>query len=210
VITNALVHRVDFEGDKATGVTFSVKGRKVSAISNLEVILSSGAIGSPHILMLSGVGDKDELAEYGIKAKHNLPGVGKNLQDHLQIRTIYKVNRPITINDELKNPLRKVAMGMEYALFRTGPLTMAARSPFSPRPTKILIVQTSSITYSHSAPTNPQMERIHFQPLLHRSASYGLPVKATSNCAPLTRPIHSQFTQIIWQRKRTKKSQSKR
>lgn len=126
VITNALVHKVNFDGTRATGVTFSVKGKTQTVDCSHEVLLSAGAIGSPHILMLSGIGDRNELAQHDIPMVHELPGVGKNLQDHLQIRTIYKVNKPMTLNDELMNPLRKVLMGMEYALFRTGPLTMAA------------------------------------------------------------------------------------
>jgi choline dehydrogenase len=89
-------------------------------------VLSAGAIASPQILMLSGVGHKDELKKHNIDVVKHAPGVGKNLQDHLQIRTIYKVNKPLTLNDELRNPLRKMMMGIEYALFRTGPLTMAA------------------------------------------------------------------------------------
>ena len=126
VITKALVHKVNFSGSRASGVTFSVNGVEQTVQCRGEVVVSAGAIGSPHILMLSGVGDKEELAKHGIESVKHLPGVGKNLQDHLQIRTIYKVNQPMTLNDELRNPLRKAMMGMEYALFRTGPLTMAA------------------------------------------------------------------------------------
>jgi len=125
-VTKAQVDRIEFEGNRATGVTFTVKGIKHTVQCNGEVVLSAGAINSPQILMLSGIGAKDELAKHNIKQVKELPGVGKNLQDHLQIRTIYKVNKPITLNDEVNNPIRKVLMGMEYALFRTGPLTMAA------------------------------------------------------------------------------------
>ncbi|MGY8872919.1 MAG: GMC family oxidoreductase [Pseudomonadales bacterium] len=124
--TNALVHRIEFDGNRAVGVTVSIKGKKQTIRCNKEVVLSAGAINSPQILMLSGIGEKEELAKHNIPVVQHLPGVGKNLQDHLQIRTIYKVNKPITLNDEVNNPIRKVMMGMEYALFRTGPLTMAA------------------------------------------------------------------------------------
>lgn len=126
VVTKALVHRVNFTGNRATSITYSVNGEEQTASCSGEIVLSAGALGSPHILMLSGVGDKEELAKHGISSVQHLPGVGKNLQDHLQIRTIYKVNKPITLNDELTNPLRKAMMGVEYALFRKGPLTMAA------------------------------------------------------------------------------------
>ncbi|MCW8885670.1 MAG: choline dehydrogenase [Motiliproteus sp.] len=126
VATHALVHRIEFDGDRAVGLTVSIKGVKQRINCNKEIVLSAGAINSPQILMLSGIGDQDELAKHNIPVVKHLPGVGKNLQDHLQIRTIYKVNKPITLNDEVNNPLRKVLMGMEYAMFRTGPLTMAA------------------------------------------------------------------------------------
>lgn len=128
VVTQALVHKVNFEGDRAISVIYSVNGVEstVSCSGSGEIVLSAGALGSPHILMLSGVGGRDELSQHGIASVKHLPGVGKNLQDHLQIRTIYKVNKPLTLNDELRNPIRKALMGVEYALFRTGPLTMAA------------------------------------------------------------------------------------
>ncbi|MFT5721003.1 MAG: choline dehydrogenase [Motiliproteus sp.] len=126
VVTNALVHRVNFTGKRASSITYSAGGFEQTVSCQGEIILSAGALGSPHILMLSGVGDKEALAKHGIESVQQLPGVGQNLQDHLQIRTIYKVNKPMTLNDELKNPLRKAMMGLEYAMFRTGPLTMAA------------------------------------------------------------------------------------
>lgn len=126
VATKALVHRIDFSGDRAVGLEVSIDGVKHRIACNKEIVLSAGAINSPQILMLSGIGDKDELAKHNIPVVKDLPGVGKNLQDHLQIRTIYKVNKPITLNDEVNNPIRKMMMGVEYAMFRTGPLTMAA------------------------------------------------------------------------------------
>ncbi|RDE18012.1 choline dehydrogenase [Motiliproteus coralliicola] len=126
VATKALVHRIDFSGDRAVGLEVSIDGVKHRIACNKEIVLSAGAINSPQILMLSGIGDKEELAKHNISVVKDLPGVGKNLQDHLQIRTIYKVNKPITLNDEVNNPIRKMMMGVEYAMFRTGPLTMAA------------------------------------------------------------------------------------
>ncbi len=126
VVTRAQVQRIKFEGKRAVGVEVNIKGVNHSIGCKMEVVLSAGAINSPQTLMLSGVGHQDELAEHNIGTVMHLPGVGKNLQDHLQIRTIYKVNKPITLNDEVNNPIRKVGMGLEYAMFRTGPLTMAA------------------------------------------------------------------------------------
>jgi choline dehydrogenase len=126
VKTNALVQKIEFDNDRASALIVNIKGIEHHIECTGEIVLSAGAINSPQILMLSGIGDKNELAEHGIDCIKHIPGVGKNLQDHLQIRTIYKVNKPITLNDEVNSPLRKIGMGIEYALFRTGPLTMAA------------------------------------------------------------------------------------
>jgi choline dehydrogenase len=126
IITRALVHRILFEGRCAVGVELSVKGERRIIKARREVILAAGAIGSPQLLQLSGVGPGATLQRLGIPVVHDLPGVGENLQDHLQIRAIYKTKRPITLNDEVNNPIRKMLIGLEYILFRTGPLTMAA------------------------------------------------------------------------------------
>lgn len=150
-VTNALVHRVEFDGNRVVGVTVSIKGKKQTIHCNKEVVLSAGAINSPQILMLSGIGEQQELAKYNIPVVKHLPGVGKNLQDHLQIRTIYKVNKPITLNDEVNNPIRKVMMGMEYAMFRKGPLTMAAS-------------QVCIFTKTDEQMTRPDIQ-YHLQPL---------------------------------------------
>ena len=126
VKTHALVQKIEFDGDRAIAIIVSIKGVEHYIKCTGEIVLSAGAINSPQTLMLSGIGDKEELANHGINCVKHIPGVGKNLQDHLQIRTIYKVNKPITLNDEVNNPFKKIGMGIEYALFRTGPLTMAA------------------------------------------------------------------------------------
>ena len=93
--------------------------------SNREVILSSGSIGSPHLLQLSGIGDGELLKKLGIEVIHDNPAVGKNLQDHLQIRLVYKTNTR-TLNDELNKWWKKALIGLQYILFRTGPLTLSA------------------------------------------------------------------------------------
>jgi len=126
IVTHALVQKILFDGRRASSVTWTVRGRPYEARCRREIILSAGAIGSPQILMLSGVGPAAHLKDVGIEPVHDLPGVGQNLQDHLQIRSIYKTKEPITLNDEVNNPIRKMLMGMEYLLFRTGPLTIAA------------------------------------------------------------------------------------
>ena len=90
-----------------------------------EVILAAGSIGSPQIMLLSGVGPAQQLQEFGIPVVLDRPGVGANLQDHLQLRMIYKVDGITTLNETLSRAARRARMGVEYALFRRGPLTMA-------------------------------------------------------------------------------------
>ena len=126
VITKASASRILFDGKRAVAVSyFDRSNKEVVVRSKGDIILSSGAIGSPHLLMLSGVGDSEELSELGIETLIHLPAVGKNLQDHLQARVVYKCSVP-TINDDAKSLPRKAMMAAEYALFRTGPMTMAA------------------------------------------------------------------------------------
>jgi len=129
VLTHALTHKVVFDGKRASAIEYSVNGILKQASCVGEIVLSAGTISSPQLLMLSGVGDPKKLAQFDIAVKAELPGVGQNLQDHLQIRSIYKVNKPITVNDELRNPLKKLWMALEYGLFQRGPLTMAASRP---------------------------------------------------------------------------------
>ncbi|MDH5208831.1 MAG: GMC oxidoreductase, partial [Burkholderiaceae bacterium] len=95
------------------------------ATAAIETILAAGSIGSPQILQLSGVGPAPLLREHGIAVAHELPGVGENLQDHLQLRMAFKVRNVVTLNQRVHSRFGKAAMGLEYALFRSGPLTMA-------------------------------------------------------------------------------------
>ena len=125
VRTHAQVERVTIEtddtGKRATGVTL-VGGESLRA--RREVILAAGAIGSPQILQLSGVGPGALLQQQGLDVVHELPGVGENLHDHLQIRTIFKVKNTVTLNQRVNSLFGKAAMGLEYLFFKTGPLTM--------------------------------------------------------------------------------------
>ena len=107
---------------RATGVVLVANGELIQA--RREVLLSAGSIGSPQILQLSGVGGGALLRKNGIDVVHDLPGVGENLQDHLQIRTIFKVKNTTTLNKRVNSIVGKVAMGLEYLFFKTGPLTM--------------------------------------------------------------------------------------
>lgn len=110
---------------RATGVVLRLDdGSTADVGAKREVVLAAGAIGSPQLLQLSGVGPADLLHRHGIAITHELPGVGENLQDHLQIRTVYKVHGVPTLNERANSLLGKAAMGLEYLLFRTGPLTM--------------------------------------------------------------------------------------
>ncbi len=125
VLTRAHTCRVLFNGSIASGVEYLHRGKFKQAQVRGEVILAAGAIGSPQILQCSGVGDGNHLQSLGIDVVHDLAGVGKNLQDHLQIRAVYKTNEQ-TLNDELNSVWKRIKVGMQYAAFRTGPLTLAA------------------------------------------------------------------------------------
>ena len=123
--TGVLVERVVFEGRRAVGVRFRQGGRLVEARTRGEVVLAAGAVGSPQILQLSGVGPADWLAEHGIAPVLDKPGVGRNLQDHLQQRAIFKVQNTKTLNTTYHSLVGRALMGLQYALFQSGPLTMA-------------------------------------------------------------------------------------
>ena len=125
VLTHAQAKRLRLEGRRIAGVEFWRGDEETFAESRIETILAAGSIGSPQILQVSGIGPGALLAQHGIAVAHELPGVGENLQDHLQLRMGFKVKNVRTLN-EWANTLRgKVSMGLEYLLFRTGPLTMA-------------------------------------------------------------------------------------
>jgi choline dehydrogenase-like flavoprotein len=123
--TGVLVERVLIGNGRAIGVRFRQNGEIVEARARGEVVLSAGAIGSVQILHLSGIGPGEQLAGHGIAPLLDRPGVGRNLQDHLQQRAIYKVRGVRTLNETYHSLPRRALMGLEYALFRTGPLTMA-------------------------------------------------------------------------------------
>ena len=129
VMTRAQVRRVRIENRdgrrRATGVQLRQSdqhGRVIGA--RREVVLAAGAIGSPQVLQLSGIGPAKLLERCGVAVVHDLPGVGENLHDHLQIRSIYKVNNTVTLNERARTLLGKASMALEYLFFKTGPLTM--------------------------------------------------------------------------------------
>jgi choline dehydrogenase-like flavoprotein len=123
--TGCLVERLLFDGRRAVGVRFRQDGAVREARCRGEVILAAGSIGSPQILLLSGVGAGAELQGQGVPLLLDRPGVGANLQDHLQLRLIYKVSGVKTLNETYASLFNRAAMGLDYALRRRGPLTMA-------------------------------------------------------------------------------------
>jgi len=125
VITGAQAERLLIEDGRVTGVAANIGGASTQIRSVRELILSAGAIGSPQIMMLSGIGDAADLGALGIKSVKHLQGVGRNLQDHLQARPIFKTDLS-TINVEVNSLFKQALIGLEYLLRRTGPMTMAA------------------------------------------------------------------------------------
>jgi choline dehydrogenase len=119
VITNALVHKVLLEGKRASGVRFSRRGKVQEVQATREVILSAGSIGSPHLLELSGIGRREVLEAAGVPIAHELPGVGENLQDHLEFYFQFRCKKPVSLNGSL-NWWNKLLIGMRWILFRDG------------------------------------------------------------------------------------------
>ncbi|HVS10549.1 MAG TPA: GMC family oxidoreductase N-terminal domain-containing protein [Planctomycetota bacterium] len=124
VETHAVVERLLIEGRRVTGVGYRRRGQPREAAAG-EVILAAGAIGSPHLMQLSGIGPGEVLQEKGVEVRHDLPGVGENLQDHLQIRCAWRVEGVPTLNERAGNLLGKGWIALEYALRRSGPMSMA-------------------------------------------------------------------------------------
>ncbi|MGZ3404386.1 MAG: GMC family oxidoreductase, partial [Phenylobacterium sp.] len=149
--TGVLAERVLFEGRRAVGVRYRRHGVTVEARARGEVILCAGSVGSTQLLQLSGVGPAEWLADQSVPLVLDRQGVGRNLQDHLQQRAIYKVDGVRTLNETYHSLIRRGLMGAEYALFRTGPLTMA--------PSQLGIFTTSSSDHERA-----NIE-FHIQPL---------------------------------------------
>jgi choline dehydrogenase len=151
VLTGAQAERIRFDGNRAVGIEFRKDGTPAYAAARAEVILASGAVGSPQLLQLSGIGPPDLLAAHGIAVRRALGGVGENLQDHLQIRMAYKVKHTRTLNERANSLVGRIGMGLEYFLLRRGPLTMAPS-------------QLGCFAKSDPARATPDLE-YHVQPL---------------------------------------------
>lgn len=121
---NAQATGLEFDGRRAVGVRYRQQGVDKLARCRGEVLLAAGALQSPQLLQLSGVGDPALLRRHGIAMRHALPGVGENLQDHLQIRLIFECSKPITTNDELNSWLGQAKIGLQWLLARKGPLAV--------------------------------------------------------------------------------------
>jgi choline dehydrogenase len=126
VVPNALATRILFSGRRATGAEYRQGGATQIAHANAEVIVSGGAFNSPQLLQLSGLGPAKTLSELGIEVVADMPGVGADLQDHLQIRILYRCNQPITMNDVINHWRHRYTAGLRYLLSRKGLLTIGA------------------------------------------------------------------------------------
>lgn len=160
IITKAMVKKIGITDGRASQVHLERKGQAMVINATEEVIVSAGAIGSPQLLQVSGIGPGALLQSLGIDVAVDSPDVGENLQDHLQIRAVYKTRKPVTLNDELSNPLQKARAGIQYLLTRSGPLSMAAS-------------QVYAFSRTRLANERPDIQ-YHFQPLSADSPGEGL------------------------------------
>jgi choline dehydrogenase-like flavoprotein len=151
LITGVTVRRILIEEGRAVGVRFDGPGGPQDVRAEGEVVVAAGAIGTPHLLELSGLGDGDRLGRLGIAVQRHLPGVGENLQDHLQIRPVYGVRGAPTLNALYAQVWRRPLMALEYALLRRGPMTMAPS-------------QMGAFARSSAGVPTPDLE-FHVQPL---------------------------------------------
>jgi choline dehydrogenase len=126
VETSALAQRLLFDGRRATAVEYRKAGSLRTARARKEILVCGGAYNSPQLLQLSGVGPAELLRKHGIDVVLDAPGVGHDLQDHMQVRVVTRCTKKITLNDIVNHPLRRILAGARYAAFRTGPLTIAA------------------------------------------------------------------------------------
>jgi choline dehydrogenase len=126
VETAALAQRIRFAGQRAVAIEYKQAGSLRTARARKEILVSSGTYNSPQLLQLSGVGPAELLRKHGIDVVLDAPGVGHDLQDHMQVRMVMRCAQPITLNDVVNSPVRKILAGAQYAAFRRGPLTIAA------------------------------------------------------------------------------------
>ena len=151
IIVNAHVQKINFNNNTVDSVSFFT-GDKLNHIKvNKEAILSAGAIGSPHLLQISGIGDGEKIKKHGIEVVHELKGVGKNLQDHLMFRPVYKLKNIKSLNRDVESLYSKFLMGLQYIFKQSGPITMGAS-------------QVCAFTKSDPSRATPNLQ-FHVQPL---------------------------------------------
>ena len=158
VITNAHVTKLIFDGRRAIGVCFSQGNRETTVLTHGEVILSAGALNSPHLLYLSGLGPANELQPHGISVLQDMPHVGRHLQDHIGVDFTLAVNRP-SLNQKLRPVLGKFLVGLEYLFFKSGPLAMSLN-------------QAGGFVKSDPSLEAPDLQ-LYFSPLSYSTAPQG-------------------------------------
>ena len=158
VITNAHVTKLIFDGRRAIGVCFSQGNRETTVLTDGEVILSAGALNSPHLLYLSGLGPANELQPHGISVLQDMPHVGRHLQDHIGVDFTLAVNRP-SLNQKLRPVLGKFLVGLEYLFFKSGPLAMSLN-------------QAGGFVKSNPSLEIPDLQ-LYFSPLSYSTAPQG-------------------------------------
>lgn len=124
VETEARATGILFDGNRVSGIAYDQGGRRHEVRAERDLILSAGAVQSPQQLQLSGIGDEETLRAQGIPVVKHVPGVGRNLQDHLQVRLIHRCTKPVTMNDALQSNVKKMVMGVKYGAAKRGPLSM--------------------------------------------------------------------------------------
>jgi choline dehydrogenase len=181
--THALVHRVEFKGATATAVRYEQHGKMNTAKAGREIILCGGAINTPQLLMLSGIGSAEQLRGHGIEVKRDFAHVGQNLEDHVGLNYTYRMKVP-TLNDALRPWHGKLKAGLQYLLYRTGPLSLSINhgggffrtSPELSRPNMQLYMQAFSTL----------LPRAGERPILNPDPFSGLSI-GLSNCRPTSR-----------------------
>lgn len=172
IVTGALVEKVLFEGRRAIGISWRENGGEKIAHA-ARIVLSAGALQSPQLLQLSGIGPADLLRQHSIPVVHDSPGVGQNLQDHYQVRFVIRLNRKISLNDEVRHPLRLANMALQWLLHSRGPLTVGAGQI------------GGAVATRHSPGGRPDIQLL------------AMPLSLDKPGDPLHR--YSGFTTVIWQ-----------
>jgi len=149
--TNCHVQKINFDGTKAVSVSFWKNEESITIKANNEILLSAGSVGSPQILQTSGIGDSEKLSKLGIKVIKELKGVGKNLQDHLMFRPVFKIKNIKSLNKKINSLFGNLLIGLEFIFNRSGPMTMGAS-------------QLCLFTKSDSSRETPNLQ-FHVQPI---------------------------------------------